>query len=149
MNKVLIQKFSGDVWKEKPIFLQVCKVFCTCFQNPLFLMLAFSFVGFVFLYFLFTSCCCLTNQYAMFWFVFFFGGFLGLVMCYVLGLFLVCLWFWNFFGGFRGQVRWPKGPPQLALNPPYLVCFVFGLFFCLFCFSCWVLFVLLFLLLFF
>ena len=25
-------------------------------------------------------------------------------------------------------MRWPKGPPQLALNPPYLFCFVFGLF---------------------
>ena len=39
-------------------------------------------------------------------------------------------------GGLKGQVRWPKGPPHLALNPPYF----FGLFgflfwFCLiFCF---------------
>ena len=31
-----------------------------------------------------------------------------------------------FLGGFKGQVRWPKGPPHLALNPPYL----FWLFFC-------------------
>ena len=29
-------------------------------------------------------------------------------------------------------MRWPKGPPHLALNPPYLFSFVFGLF-CLFC----------------
>ena len=28
-----------------------------------------------------------------------------------------------FFGGFKGQVRWPKGPPHLALNPPYFICF--------------------------
>ena len=33
------------------------------------------------------------------------------------------------FGGFKGQVRWPKGPPHLALNPPclFLCC-------CFFCF---------------
>ena len=33
-----------------------------------------------------------------------------------------------FFGGFKGQVRWPEGPPHLALNPPYLfllVCLFF------------------------
>ena len=35
--------------------------------------------------------------------------------------------FWG--GGFKGQVRWPKGPPHLALNPPY-----FFLFFCCLCF---------------
>ena len=34
-----------------------------------------------------------------------------------------------FLGGFKGQVRWPEGPPHLALNPPYLF---FSLF--LFCF---------------
>ena len=34
-----------------------------------------------------------------------------------------------FLGGFKGQVRWPEGPPHLALNPPY---FWFGVF--LFCF---------------
>ena len=37
--------------------------------------------------------------------------------CYFFGLF--------FFGGFEGQVRWPKGPPHLALNPPYFICFCF------------------------
>ena len=39
-------------------------------------------------------------------------------------LFLFC-----FFWGFKAQVRWPEGPPHLALNPPYL--FLFDLF-CLF-----------------
>ena len=29
------------------------------------------------------------------------------------------------FGGFKGQVRWPKGPPHLALNPPCLLVFLF------------------------
>ena len=28
--------------------------------------------------------------------------------------------FFVFFGGFKGQVRWPEGPPHLALNPLYL-----------------------------
>ena len=28
-------------------------------------------------------------------------------------------------GGFKGQVRWPGGPPHLALNPPYLFFIVF------------------------
>ena len=44
-------------------------------------------------------------------------------------LFFVCF---VFFGGFKGQVRWPEGPPHLALNPPYFICFVF--FFCFFLF---------------
>ena len=49
-------------------------------------------------------------------------------------LFLFCFLF--FFGGFKGQVRWPEGPPHLALNPPYLLllllllfCFVWSCFF--------------------
>ena len=62
-----------------------------------------------------------------------------LCFCFVVGLFwvlvLVLFFFFVFcfFLGFKGQVRWPKGPPHLALNPPYFVCFVF--FFCFsFCF---------------
>ena len=50
-------------------------------------------------------------------------GFLGLVMWYVL-----FFWFlFVFFGGFKGQVRWPKGPPRLALKPSLfvLLCFCF------------------------
>ena len=39
-----------------------------------------------------------------------------------------------FFGGFKGQVRWPKGPPHLALNPPYFFVFVFFCFFWVFVF---------------
>ena len=38
-----------------------------------------------------------------------------------------------FFGGFKGHVRWPKGPPHLALNPPYFFLFLFSCcFFCVF-----------------
>ena len=36
------------------------------------------------------------------------------VFCFYSVFFVFC------FGGFKGQVRWPKGPPHLALNPPYL-----------------------------
>ena len=53
--------------------------------------------------------------------------------CLVFFCFFVVFLF-VFFGGFKGQVRWPKGPPHLALNPPYLICFCFVwfLFFVLF-----------------
>ena len=56
------------------------------------------------------------------------------VFCFVFVLFFVCFWFFCcFFGGFKGQVRWPEGPPHLALNPPYLfflfVFFWFSFFF--------------------
>ena len=49
-------------------------------------------------------------------------------------LFFVCFLFvfvFCFFGGFKGQARWPKGPPHLALNPPYF-CFCYFLFFLFF-----------------
>ena len=45
--------------------------------------------------------------------------------------FCFCLFLFVFFGGFKGHVRWPEGPPHLALNPPYFICFCF---FPLFCF---------------
>ena len=47
-------------------------------------------------------------------------------------LFLFFLFFVFFFGGFKGHVRWPEGPPHLALNPPYLFFVLFFVFF--FCF---------------
>ena len=40
--------------------------------------------------------------------------------------FLIVFVCFSFFGGLKGQVRWSKGPPHLALNPPCL--FVFLLF---------------------
>ena len=53
-----------------------------------------------------------------------------LFFCFPLFCFIVCLFFifCLFFGGFKGQVRWPKGPPHLALNPPYFICFCFFFF---------------------
>ena len=116
--------------------MQVFKVFCSCFLNPFFLMLAFGFVGLaIFVFFFTSSCCCLIKQVAMLWLfiVCVFVGFLGFVS------FGLCFGgFCFFFGGLKGQVRWPKGPPHLALNPPYLFSSVFGLFFGLS--FCWFLF---------
>ena len=51
-------------------------------------------------------------------------------------LFVVFLSFFVFFvGGFKGQVRWPFGPPHLALNPPYFFFCFCMLFFVLFFFG--------------
>ena len=50
------------------------------------------------------------------------------VICFAVFLFLFFVLF--FFGGFKGQLRWPKGPPHLALNPPCL--FFWFLFFVFF-----------------
>ena len=144
LNKVLIQKFIGDV--ENTIFVQVFKVSCTCFQNPLFLMLAFPFVGFVVLCFIFLLVFVWQIKLLCSGFCFFFfgGGVPGFGYVLCVGFFGVCFWF-CFFGG-SGEVaqRATSSGPKLSL----FVLFCFGLFFCLFCFSCWVLFVLLFLLLF-
>ena len=101
-----------------------------------FVFLVFVFV-FALLLFLFCLLC--------FWFVV--GLFVGVGSCFA---FVFCLLFFLlffvlvffvlvvlFFGGFKGQVRWPKGPPHLALNPPYffvLVFFVFVFFFAFLCF---------------
>ena len=55
-------------------------------------------------------------------------SFVQVLLLFVLALFLFCCWivvgvvlaFLGFlFGGFKGQMTWPKGPPHLALNPPY------------------------------
>ena len=60
------------------------------------------------------------NWKAIFWyFCFFFGG--GFFFLVFFCFFLFSLFFFVFvffFGGFKGQVRWPEGPPHLALNPP-------------------------------
>ena len=51
----------------------------------------------------------------------------GLLFFLVFLFFFVFLVFCFFLGGFKGQVRWPEGPPHLALNPPHF--FGFFLFF--------------------
>ena len=62
---------------------------------------------------------------SFFWLLFF----LVFLFFLLFSLFFFC--FCVFFGGFKGQVRWPEGPPHLALNPPsfFFFCF-FGCFFC-------------------
>ena len=73
-----------------------------------------------------------------FWSSFWCGfGFSLALFCFVLGCCCFCLCFFGlffscFFGGFKGQVRWPEGPPHLALNPPFSFCFFFCFFFFLF-----------------
>ena len=133
LNKVFFQKFTGDV--KNTIFLQVFKFFCTCFQNPLFLMLAFPFVGFVFPCFLFYFVLLLFDKSSCYVLVFVFVvlGFLGLVMCYVLCFFWFVFGLVFFLEGLR--VRWggPKGHLTSPLN--LLSCFC-GLFLVCFC-LCW------------
>ena len=50
----------------------------------------------------------------------------SLFFCFCFFFFVFFVLF--FFGGFKGQVRWPKGPPNLALNPPKKTFFFFGVF---------------------
>ena len=71
---------------------------------PIFLSLFIYSFGIFFLMFLLfcsgVTCCCFENQ-----------------VC-------VCFFFYFVhFGGLKGQVRWPEGPPLLALNPLYFFCF--------------------------
>ena len=96
---------------------------------------------FVFLVFVFVFLCCFCFCFVCFVFVLLLDCFLVLVLVLLLFLFLFfllflcscffcfcfcsCFCFLLFFGGFKGQVRWPKGPPHLALNPPYFFVFVF------------------------
>ena len=93
LNKVWFQKLTGDVSKNALFFCRFFKVFCICFQNPYFLVLAFPFVAFEFLCFFCSCCCCWINQVAMFWFLFllYWVSWVCLcVMCRVsFGLFLV------------------------------------------------------------
>ena len=78
---------------------------------------------FVFLVFVFVFCVAFVSVLLLdcFW-------------CWFLFCFCFCFFVVVFFGGFKGQARWPKGPPHLALNPPYFLFVFFGFGFCFFCF---------------
>ena len=93
-------------------FVSVCLLCFVCGWMLLFLFLfVFVFSLFVFVFSLFVF------VFSLFVFFFF--------VCFCF------LFSFLFFGGFKGQVRWPKGPPHLALNPPYfLFLFSFVLCFC-------------------
>ena len=96
------------------VFLVFVFVFCVAFVSVLFALFLFCCWIVFWCWFLFCFC---------FFLLFFCSCFFVFVFCFC---FLFCV-----FGGFKGQVRWPKGPPHLALNPPY--CFGFC-FFCCFVF---------------
>ena len=57
--------------------------------------------------------------------------------CFFLLVCLLSFFFFLFFGGLKGQLRWPEGPPHLALIPPYyyfdIFCFGGFIFFFHFC----------------
>ena len=112
-----------------PSLLGFCVVACSClfgfgrFRCSVVLVFAFLLFRFCFclfwLWFALSLDCCWIVVGVVLVLLLFFEGF-----CWFSFLFL-------FFGGFKGQVRWPKGPPHLALNTPYFFVFVFW-FFCVF-----------------
>ena len=74
----------------------------------------------------------LTDNWKVFFFLVFLCFFFTFCFFFVFLFVFFCffVFFGFFFGGFKGQVRWPEGPPHLALNPPYLfVVFVVFVFF--------------------
>ena len=76
------------------------------------------------------------NWKAHFWVLFFFSCFFLFFLSFFV-LFCFVVFFCVSFGGFKGHVRWPEGPPHLALNPPHLFfcfCFVFVFLFLFFLF---------------
>ena len=96
------------------VFLVFVFLFCVAFVSVLFALLLVLWLDVVVLYFVFV---CSFSFLFLFWFFFF------------------C-----FFGGFKGQVRWPKGPPHLAPNPPYFIFFRFFVFVLCFVFFCFLVF---------
>ena len=102
------------VWKVQVFSCFLCLFLFFVLLLFLFCLLCFCFV--VGLFFGVGSC-----------FAFVFVFFLFLFFVFVFVFFLIC-----FFGGFKGQVRWPKGPPHLALNPPYFLFLFFFVFVVLF-----------------
>ena len=72
------------------------------------------------------------NWKAHFWVFFVFSCFFFSFFPFFVFFCFCCFFCCVFFGGFKGHVRWPEGPPHLALNPPYLFFVLF-----LFCFFCW------------
>ena len=108
------------MFETKHYFLRIFKVVCSCFLDPFFLMLAFGFVGFVFVFFFTSSCCCFLFQVSMFWLLF-----VLLLVSWV----LLCVIFWiSFF--------WGLGPSEVARA--LLICFLlFLVCFVSFCFVFW------------
>ena len=122
---------------EKHYVLQVLKVFCSCFVNPLFLILACYFVGFSCFQFLLYLFLLLfhTSSFSVLVLVSVVLGFLGL-FCVIFWICFFCFWFCFFFEGLR--VKW--GGPKGHLNWPQTLLMCFLLFLVVFCFYFLVLF---------
>ena len=113
-------------------FVFVCLVKLQKWLNMFFCFpVIWAFVGWVILVYLGLQG--LGVLWFLFWF-FFCSGFVFLCFGFVSVLLLVLFLFFAFytlffvlcyFGGFKGQVRWPKGPPHVALNPTYVCLFLF------------------------
>ena len=73
----------------------------------------FVFLVFAFLFGVGCVSLCLLCFVLCGWMLLFLFLFLFFLCCFVL--------FFCLFGVFKGQVRWPKGPPHLALNPPFII----------------------------
>ena len=95
---------------QKREFLDTPQKMKVCLITESFFLVLFVFLHFLSLFFFFV--------FLLYFCFFCFCCFLGFVF------------FVLFFGGFKGQVRWPEGPPHLALNPSCLFFFLFR--FCVF-----------------
>ena len=128
VKNACFSQFWGLFWGGFFLFICVWKVWVfLCF-----LFLVFFLVLVLFLFVCFVLFC---GWMLLFLFLFF------LVFFFIFFFFAFFVLFLFFFGGFKGQVRWPEGPPHLALNPPYFLVFVvcllflfFVVFICNFCF---------------
>ena len=98
------------------VFLVFVFVFCVAFVSVLFALFLFCCWIVFWCWFLFCFCFC----FFLLVFVFLFFLFLFFLFCF----------FWRV----KGQVRWPKGPPHLALNPLFWFLFYIFFVFCYFFF---------------
>ena len=137
----MFSQFLLVLWGGLFLFIRVWmvwvffSVFCFCFS--------FVRVGFVlFVLFLLLDCfwCCFCFDFV---FVFCYFCFFIMFFFFVIFVFwalnhpcflvfvVLCFVFWRVWG-FKGQVRWPKGPPHLALNLSYFLLLNFGFCYVLF-----------------
>ena len=131
LNKVLLQKLSGDASKKTLFFCRFFGFFAFAFKTLVFLCWPFFllvlnfcvFFGFLLLLFQKSSCYVVVSVFCCIVFPWFFS-----VVCVV---FLVCVWLlWFFLGGLKGQSRWPKVPPKKTWQRSSCFCCCFLLFFC-------------------
>ena len=112
---------SSKIVKLLVFFVPVFRGFCGVAYSCLFGFGRFRCFSVPCVCYYFLSCFCFCFVFVLLLYCF---GY-WLLFLYFLFFVFVFLFFFLFFGGFKGQVRWPKGPPHLALNPPYFICFSF------------------------